>query len=93
MANYLTRRNRTIKKWLKYNKPLFDFLKSDCQGKKPTRGFAFLPDLDTHAEARQISTEELFAELAEQVGDLGWAKLYLVHSDVDNAWHVGITLK
>lgn len=85
--NYVTKRNPTIEDWLEYNDGYFQTLKGTAdEDVRPS--YAPLTDIDTHAMEVGMSTEELYEQVKERVGPLGRAALQLVHSGMDDAWHV-----
>lgn len=91
MGDYLTDPNPTTDDWLAHNADFFEALRQG--GSTKGRSFALLTDIDRHAEQRGISTEQLFEELRERVGDLGAVELSLSHTDMDDSWHVVLTPK
>ena len=92
VENYVTKRNPTIEDWLEYNDGYFQTLKGTAEdGVRPF--YAPLTDIDIHAMEAGTSTEELYEQVKERVGPLGRAALKLVHSEMDDAWHVVVGSK
>lgn len=86
--SYLTSSNPTVKQWLEYNEPLFQYLRSDRSSPAPSSGYAYLTDFDRHARVAGRDMDEWFKEITHQVGDLGAHKLTLIYTDMDEAWHI-----
>ena len=86
LETYVTKQNPTIEDWLAFNKDYFAQLKGEETVATPH--YAPFTDVDLYAAEEQVSTEEYFEKVKERVGSLGRAGLRLVHSEMDDAWHV-----
>jgi hypothetical protein len=91
IESYVTKASPSVEDWLEYNKDLFAALKGSTRGSIPQ--YAPFVDVDRHAAEAEVSTKEYYEQVKEMVGPLGRAALILVHSDMDDAWHiiVGVT--
>lgn len=85
---YVTKENPSVQDWLDYNGSFFEGLKENST--EATLPFAPLTDFDRYAIVAGIDMEEYFEKIKEIVGPLGGATLELVHSEMDDAWHVTV---
>ena len=78
--------------WIQHNDALFKSLKI---GATSTQGCEFLiyTDFDETRRSQEVGVEKAFSELVDKVGDLGLARLVLVHSEMDDAWAVTLAPK
>jgi hypothetical protein len=83
---YVTKTDPSVEDWLEYNRELFSRLKNEDDA--GSAQYAPLVDVDRHAAAAGVGTEEYFEQVKEKAGPLGRAALRLVHSEMDDAWHV-----
>ncbi len=90
IETYATKHNPTVEDWLAFNKDLFDVLKGSSSEAAPQ--YAPFVDVDEHAVKAGVSTNEYYEQVKERVGSLGGAALRLVHSDMDDAWHIIVVL-
>lgn len=84
---YVTKKNPSVGDWLEYNERLFSALRAESPVGKDVM-FAPLTDVDEHARREGVETPEYFEQLKTRVGNLGGVALKLVHSEMDDAWHV-----
>ena len=83
---YLTKQDPSVDDWLAYNSDYFAQLRGeDSTG---NRAYAPFTDIDSHAAEAGISTTDYYEQVVNRVGSLGHAALQLVHSEMDDAWHV-----
>lgn len=88
MDSYVSGRRPTVEQWIDYNQPVFRWYKGETNT-PPKQGFAPFVDVDLHAQAAEMSVEDYFDMLQQRVGSLGGkATLALVHSGMDDAYHV-----
>lgn len=85
---YVTKENPSVQDWLDYNEPFFESLKENST--EASLSFAPLTDFDTHAIVAGTDMEKYFERIKEIVGPLGETTLKLVHSEMDDAWHITI---
>ena len=90
VETYVTKDNPTVEDWLAFNKHLFDVLKGSSSEVAPQ--YAPFVDVDEHAAKAGVSTKEYYEQVKAMVGSLGGAALRLVHSDMDDAWHITVEL-
>ena len=85
---YVTKEKPTVEDWLQYNSALFAKLK----GSPSDSGIQYSPltDVDEYASEAGMSTEEYYEQIKNTVGSLGNAALRLVHSEMDDSWHVTV---
>jgi hypothetical protein len=83
---YVSKQNPTVDDWLAFNEDYFAQLKGE--GAPDTPNYAPLVDVDQYAAEAKISTEDYFEQVKKRVGSLGRAGLQLVHSEMDDAWHI-----
>ena len=83
---YVTKQNPTLDDWLAYNNELFSQMKGEAPAGTPS--YAPLIDVDDYAAREEVSTEEYFEKVKNRVGALGHFGLHLVHSEMDEAWHI-----
>ena len=84
--SYVTKARPTLEDWLEYNQNYFASLRGEVPTDIPY--FAPLTDIDMHAERAGVSLEEYYEQVKERVGVLGAYVLRLVHSPMDDAWHL-----
>jgi len=86
---YLNKKQPSIEDWIEYNEPFFEEMRNgvDIPDKS---SMAILTDFDEHAQRAGAETAAYFESLQQRVGDLGRAALILVHTDMDDAWHVTV---
>lgn len=90
-STYVNSDQPTIDQWFEYNQPFFDWLRNHRQGPPPQSGFAYLVDLDGHADRLDVSTDELFYTVVDRVGDIGNAHLVMTRpNSMDGSVHVSI---
>lgn len=84
--SYITKSNPSAEDWLAFNKEYFAHLKGETSD--GSVDYAPFVDVDLYASEAGLSVEEYFERINEQVGVLGRAALQLVHSEMDDAWHI-----
>ena len=88
---YVTKQNPTIDDWLAYNSDFFDQLRGGSTPGDPA--YAPFTDIDSRAAEVGVSTDDYYEQVVNRVGLLGHAALQLVHSEMDNAWHIVVAPK
>lgn len=83
---YVTKENPNVDDWLEYNSDFFAHLKGESVT-TPTQYAPFV-DVDRHAEEAGLDLEEYVEQIRTRVGSLGRVGLQLVHSEMDDAWHL-----
>lgn len=86
LETYVTKQNPTVDDWLAFNEDYFAQLKG--QSTVDAHRYAPLVDVDLYAAEANISTEAYFEQVRKRVGSLGRTGLRLVHSEMDDAWHI-----
>lgn len=88
LETYVTKENPDVEDWLEYNKDLFATL----NGLKTERYPHYAPfvDVDRCAVSDGVSVEEYYEKIKTRVGILAKATLRLVHSEMDDAWHITV---
>lgn len=89
--SYVTKANPSMEDWLEYNKDWFAVLNGMAPEAPPQ--YAPFVDVDQYAAKAGVSTKEYYEQVKEKVGPLGRAALQLVHSDMDDAWHIIIHME
>lgn len=85
---YITKKNPTEDDWLEFNKDLFAVIRGENPENPPH--YAPFVDVDVKAEEAGMSTAEYFERIKNRVGPLGRAALRLLHTDMDDSWHIVI---
>ena len=91
IETYVTKEKPNEQDWLDFNNDLFASLRGEVPQETPQ--YAPFVDVDRHAAESGVSVEAYFKKIADKVGPLGRAALQLVHSDMDDAWHITVALK
>ena len=79
-----------LKKWVRTNRPVFDWYASRFQGAKPAVCYAPFDHLELVAAANNLKVSELFAMAKEAVGDLGPRRLHLDYHEGDHSFHIQV---
>ena len=91
IETYVTKENPNEQDWLDFNNNLFASLRGEVPQETPQ--YAPFVDVDLHAAESGMSVEAYFEQITDKVGPLGRAALRLVHSDMDDAWHIIVAPK
>ena len=91
IETYVTKENPNEQDWLDFNNDLFALLRGEVPQEAPQ--YAPFVDVDRHAAESGMRVEAYFKQIADKVGPLGRAALRLVHSDMDDAWHITVALE
>lgn len=83
---YLTKKNPDADDWLEFNKDYFATLNNEKTENNPR--YAPFVDVDIIANQAGLSIEEYYQTIKTRVGVLAKATIELVHSDMDDAWHI-----
>lgn len=83
---YVTKQNPSLDDWLDFNKDYFAQLRGEVPVNAPN--YAPFVDVDLYAAEEKVTTDEYFERVRKTVGSLGRAGLQLVHSEMDDAFHI-----
>ena len=91
IETYVTKEKPNEQDWLDFSSDLFALLRGEVPQETPQ--YAPFVDVDRHAAESGVSVEVYFKQIVDKVGPLGRAALRLVHSGMDDAWHITVALK
>lgn len=88
VETYVTKSDPSFEDWLAFNQNLF----ASLRGEDPEGPIQYAPftDADDYAAEEGISVEGYFDRAVELVGPLGRAALALVHTEMDDSWHITV---
>jgi hypothetical protein len=92
VETYLTKKDPTLEDWMEFNGELFSRLNGESE-ETTVPQYAHFTDVDQHAARACMTTEEYFDQVQERVGSLARGVLRLVHSEMDDAWHIKVEVQ